>query len=108
MTMPLFHPGGNACNINLDGPGAFVLELVECAATGYEWGVIVVEAETMLRVASSELVVAPSGEGVAGGANIRRFLIRATHPGKGLLRLQLKRCWEAAPVQIIECVVLCQ
>jgi predicted secreted protein len=66
--------------------------LEETGATGYVWTIVDLPPE--LQVVGSEREQVPGAPGAAGR---RRFRMRASKPGRFVVRLQLRRPWEPEP-----------
>lgn len=72
-----------------------LVRMDENATTGYQWSVV--ETSDHLDVESSEF--SPPGSRAPGAAGQRVVTIRTRHPGSAIVRLHLKRPWEAAAAQ---------
>ncbi len=75
-----------------------VVRVRENATTGYQWSVTQLDPSLVLE--SNELVLPERMLAGAGGERV--IVIRPSEPGRARLSLQLKRQWEAEPVERFE------
>jgi predicted secreted protein len=84
----------NGSTTTVEHGDEIVLRLPENATTGYQWSIESVTGP--LAVVHSELLAPGAAETrpAPGAAGERLVRIRATEPGVGSIKLNLKRAWE--------------